>query len=527
MPQNKPESAPQTSRVFDAPTILFLFAVVIFLYAFLFIPPFIPIDCHGDGIVWLSDAKRMYEGEVIYRDFFEIVTPGAPLVYFLIFKIFGPSLWIPGATLIFLGLGLAIFSVMIGKKLMQPGTALVSTAIFIVGIYKNQLDPTHHWFSLLATLAALAVMMEKRTAATIAGAGAFCGLAACFTQTCGLAVVLGFGVFLWWEMREKGESWRQLFRKLAWLAAGFLSIFVVVNSYFVWKAGLSRFLWCTVVFVIKYGPKMADVNTLLVLRRDFPTLEELRTMPVQSIGALFLYIVIPLVYILVFVRYRRESKKREKEMWERPMLLAIVGSFLLLSVAPAPDYLRMSASALPGVILLGWLIDSRGELRVPLIGVLTLGILAVIPHAVAKAQAVKVSIVDTSQGKLAEANRDGIFYEEYTWVRQHTRPWEYFYKPADADFYFTLDLRNPTPMSFVVNSGFTTADQVHDVIRGLEQHRARFILWSRNQDGDLDRIPSWENPADDHLGPLREYLHRHYRVVKVFSNSDEIWGRVD
>jgi hypothetical protein len=209
------------------------------------------------------------------------------------------------------------------------------------------------------------------------------------------------------------------------------------------------------------------------------------------------------------------------------MLLAIVGSFMLLSVAPAPDYLRMSASALPGVILLGWFIDSARRLRSTLIGALTLGILLVIPHAVAKSQSMKASVIVTGHGKLAEADRDEGSYEEYIWAQQHTRPSEYFYEPADADMYFSLNLRNPTPLPFVVNNGFTTVDQVADVIRGLKQHLVRYILWSRNNGDNLDTIPSWENSGDDHLGPLRDYVHSHYRVVKVFANSDEIWEKAD
>ena len=44
------------------------------------------------------------------------------------------------------------------------------------------------------------------------------------------------------------------------------------------------------------------------------------------------------------------------------MLVAMVGFFMLLSIAPAPDLFRMAASVLPALILLGWLIDSPRKL---------------------------------------------------------------------------------------------------------------------------------------------------------------------
>jgi hypothetical protein len=518
---------PTSAGIFDSATLLFLLATLIFLYAFLFVLPFIPIDIHGDGVVWISDAKRMYEAEVMYRDFFEFLAPGTPLVFFCLFKSFGPRLWIPDVALLALGLALAWLGVVTAKKLMRPGTALLSSAIFLVGVYKNQLDPTHHWFSLLCTTAALALLLERRTLARIAGAGFFCGLTACFTQTRGLAVVVGFGVFLWWESRRRGETVRELLKKQAWLVAGFLATIIAVDAYFIWEAGLVRFLWNTIIFPVKYGPKMADVDSLLVFRRDLPEFTSLSNFLLRSMGWLFLYSVIPFIYILFFARYRRESGKQPSEFWERPMLLAIVGSFMLLSVAPAPSYLRVSASALLGVILLGWFIDSARKLRPILLGALTLGILVVIPHAVTRSPCFKASIIATPQGELAERDVDRQAYTEYIWVQQHTRPSEYFYKPADADMYFSLNLRNPTPMPFVVNNAFTTRDQVAEVIRGLKQHPVRYILWSHNKDDDLDTIPYWENPSDDHLGPLRDYIHSHYRPVEVFANSDEIWGRKD
>lgn len=297
---------------------------------------------------------------------------------------------------------------------------------------------------------------------------------------------------------------------------------MAANAYFVWKAGLTRFLWCTVVFGIKYYPKQADANTWLVLIAGLRELGSLSTSLLYPMGWLFLYAVIPSTYILFFARYRRESRKEPMEFWERPMLLALVGSFMLLSVAPAPAYPRMAASALPGFILLGWFIDSPRKLARALAGALVVGVLLVVPHAVATVQSMEKQILTASQGRLAVTDREA--YEEYAWVQHHTRPSDYFYGPGNADMYFCLTLRNPTPLPFVTNNGYTTPEQVMDVIRALQQHPVRYILWSPR---GLDTIPEWEDPSDDHLGPLRDYIHRHYHVVKVFTNSDGIWQRND
>ena len=87
---------PTRSKVFQISTALFLVASLIFLYCFLFIAPFVPTEGNGigDSLLYLAPGQRMYQGEMIYRDVFEFVTPGTAIVNFLMFKIFGLRPWI-------------------------------------------------------------------------------------------------------------------------------------------------------------------------------------------------------------------------------------------------------------------------------------------------------------------------------------------------------------------------------------------------------------------------------------------------
>ena len=515
------EVRPHCSRILDVPTALFLLAALIFLYSFLFVLPFIPLYFNGSSFLYLAPGQRMYEGQTIYRDFFEFVTPGTALVHFFLFKLFGLRLWIPPVEFLLLGLGLAWLGVVIAKKLMRPSLALLPSAIFLVGMREFLGPPTHHLFSLLAATAALASLMERRTPARIAAAGFFCGLSACFTQTCGLAVVMGLGVFLWWESRRRQEGCRKLLKKEAWLVASSLATLLAVNAYFIWKAGLPRFLWCTVVFVLKYFPKQADENTFQVFMGSFPALVPLRNFLRYDIEQwLFLYAVIPFILILFFARYWRESGQKPVEHWDRPMLVAIVGSFMLLSVAPSPMAYRVAGSALPALILLGWLLESPRKLARALAPAFAAGVLLVALHAVARRRPIPVGALATPQGKLAFTDQTA--YQECTWIQRHTRPSEYFYQANSSDSYFILNLRNPTPLPYILNSGYTTVEQVAEIIRGLEQHPVRHIFWAPD---DPNKLPEWEDPSDDHLGPLQNYIHSHYQRVEVFADSTEVWEK--
>ena len=266
---------------------------------------------------------------------------------------------------------------------------------------------------------------------------------------------------------------------------------------------------------------MADVATFRVFWINFPGfVPPLRFLHWFIGDWIFLHAVIPFIFILFFVRYGRDSAKGPVEFWERPMLVAIVGAFLLLSIAPSPAPNRIAASALPATILLGWLIDSPRKLARPFTAAIVVVVMLLALHAVVRKRPIPNWTLTTLQGKMAITIPSD--YEEYIWVQQHTRPSEYFFEAVASDIYFRLDLRNPTTMPYITNCGFTTAGQVAEVIQGLDRHRVRYLLWEH---ADLDAVPDWEDPSGDHLGPLFNYIHSHYQAVKVFTNTDEIWER--
>jgi hypothetical protein len=200
------------------------------------------------------------------------------------------------------------------------------------------------------------------------------------------------------------------------------------------------------------------------------------------------------------------------------MLLAVVGFCMLLGVAPSASLTRMASSVLPGLILLGWFIDFPGKLARILAGVLVVAVLLLAPHAVATEQSQEKHILAIRPGQLAVI--DPVSYEELVWIREHTRPAEYFYDMGfvDASEAFYLNLRNPTAMPFVTDDGYTTPEQVAEVIQSLKYHDVRYILLEPPPD-------TGRNGKGDHLGPLRDYVHSRYRMVKEFANSDEIWEK--
>src|SRR5437764_8974520 len=73
--------------------VLVLVASAIFLYLQLFALPAIPRVATGDQSIYLNSAARIYEGQLIYRDYDQFTFPATDVLYLGLFKLFGVRAW--------------------------------------------------------------------------------------------------------------------------------------------------------------------------------------------------------------------------------------------------------------------------------------------------------------------------------------------------------------------------------------------------------------------------------------------------
>jgi hypothetical protein len=493
---------------------LVLLACGIFLYLQVFILPATPRVASGDQAIYLHHATRMLEGQFIYRDYDHFTTPGTDVLYALLFRLFGVKAWIPQAMLILVGVLMAWLSTVISKHVIPGFAAFLPAFLFLTLPYAGYLDATHHWYSTLAATTALAIVIGKRTELRLMGAGMLWGVGVCFTQSAGLGV-LGLALFLVWENCRDRTSWNALLKKEISLFFGFLCTAVPFNAYFVWKVGLRQFLYFTVVFVAKYYP--ADYfNNWSIYMRGAPSIHSWTNWP-DLITFCFVHALIPLIYILFFVRWWRE-RQRTDVPWDQLVLIHITGLSLLFSVALAPAYTRLYVVSLPALILLVWFLKpifkaERILLRTAWASVLVL--------AIARPIATQMrwkAILDLPTGRTAFFSR--VVYEKCKWVSERTQPSDYFF--GDHQIEFTLRLRNAGRVPFLRPTDYTRPEEVQDAVHGLEEHQVRFVSWYDGLDSEAEAVL---HPAGDHLGPIRSYLHDHYHLAKIFSNGDKIWER--
>jgi hypothetical protein len=495
---------------------LYYLAVAGCLYLVAFVFPGTPIYQGDTAPIFLLEATKMLEGQVMYRDFFQFTLPGTQVFYLLLFKLFGVRAWIPSAVWVVLGVGLAWACVAISKQLLRGAAVYLPGVLFLALGYASERDPTHHWFSTLACMVAIAILMPRRNPSRWAAAGALCGVATLFTQSRGIVAIAGFAAFLLWENHTRKQGRAGLVKAGMYLAVPFLAIVLPLLAYSAGRVGPRLFINCTVVFLMKYWSKWFW-GSIYVYGADLPVLSLWMEAPALLMW-FFMHLLLPFVYFWFLVQYRRQAGEHLEEPWDRLMLISIVGFFLFLGIAFSPVWFRLISVAPPAVILFVWLTQSPARLPrtlTRLAWVCGLLMLVSLPLVV---QAGWKGYLNAPTGRAALLDPDR--YAKYRWVLAHTHPGDFYFEADDCDEYFLLGLRDPAEVSFVTDSVYTRPEQVRNAVAMLDKHTVRFVMWSAWL--DVPRRPG----ADGSIAPLRAYLRAHYHPVKEFDEQyAEAWER--
>jgi hypothetical protein len=487
-----------------------LLASSLFLYLQLFVLPATPRAATGDQSIHLHQAARLYDGQMVYRDYDYFTLPATDVLYLALFKLFGIRAWIPQGMLVLVGTVSTWLCIKISSKVMMGWSVFLPAFLFLTLPFASYLDATHHLYSVLAAISALAVVIEKRTTTRLAWAGVLWAVGTCFTQSLVLGPV-AFGLFLAWEHHRKGDSSRELLRQEGCLLLSYVATVAAFNAYFVWKVGLNRFLYFTVVFVAKYwsSQRPGSWRTYLL---GWPSVHVWANWPDLPAWPL-IHLLVPLIYILFFVRYRSERRARIQEPWERLMLINITGLCLFLTIASAPSWNRLYAVSQPALILLVWFLNFPSKPERTLLRMLWCLVLILAIARPIITQARWKALLNLPTG--CTAFFEPTLFQTTKWVQERTRPSDYFF--GDQFLCFALRLRNPTRVSFVTPFAFTRPDEVLNVVQGLELHEVRLVSWY----SDLD------DPAatKGNLAPLRRYLRDHYHIAERSFDDTIIWQR--
>jgi hypothetical protein len=495
------------ARTFDRYDAGLILGCCAFLYANLFASPGIPFLLGGDQVFLWMDAQRLLYGEHVYRDFFQFTPPGAGLLYLGAFKLFGPQIWTPNLVVLTLGGSLCVLCLRISQSLMSRAQAALATSLYVVFVIGGTLDGTHHWFSLLAVLGAVAVLMNGRTPARILVAGALLGLATFITQTRGPASAVGISAWMLWERFRTQEPWASYLRQQIFLFAALLLVWIALSAYYMADIGL-RALW---FFQVTYVRECA-VSGWNAASIGFPAgLSRANLLPL--VRWLFAFAVLPAVYAICLWKYWRMAREALRDSSARFGLLTLVATALFMEVAQSPSWFRFYCISLPGVILLVWLTGGLGRFTRYATGLLWIG---VIGFAASHTWAMHVhysAIGELPAGRVAAPPPAA---EKLAWLAAHTKPGEFMLQAGWPGMYLPLTLRNPIYLDVIPGcSSPTRLGYIALSLRQLEAKHVQYIVWS----------PQFEGPEHSSVALFHQFLVDHYRPIWSFSDRDEIWER--
>jgi hypothetical protein len=164
----------------------------------------------------LVPAERVLKGEVPYRDFYKIQTPGILLLNAALFKVLGASLLTAlRGVLVFKILTVALVFV-IARMLVPSFTALIPALLSMIWLPPGgPFRPAPIQYEMLFILAAIYFMLrwiDSSKATDVFAAGLAVGFVALFKQNVGIYSAIAFGLVIVLNVRRLPRSFKEAIR---------------------------------------------------------------------------------------------------------------------------------------------------------------------------------------------------------------------------------------------------------------------------------------------------------------------------
>ena len=495
-----------------------------------------------------AQALRIMHGELIYRDFFTVVTPGSYYTVAWLFQIFGTNLMVMRWAVLVLGLGILIATLIAARHVMSwPFAAAAALMTSLWGwflVAPNFYSWEAAFFALIALVCYLRSVDSSRSA-WLLWAGIAAGITVLVKQNVGAYTAAGLFLAIWLSrVFDPRNGIRERFNRSLRLVAG-LCLPIVPTLLYLVIAGAGPYLYESWIYypLTKYPQRFAlpfpSVNSVLTAipllikgNTPEPGVYESWTSLVIFLP-LLLYPFALAAVVALAVRFHCFSRPAAAREGHMVLAIALVGSLTLLQAWPRADVTHILFSLQPTLILLGYLSFCcwRGLMLLPgprwAVAAAAM-VITLWPEAVLlrkgylrtewEYQNYNVALkVDRGRGVLAH----GLEAQRIDWVTryiaEHTAPDDHvFVVPWAAGFYFLTDRSNPTRIDFML---FEDPEAYPCILARLDQHPPKYVIYGYTWDVD-------EKHFRDYARPIDEYIRTRY-AIEATTDGYEIWRRLE
>jgi hypothetical protein len=493
----------------------------------LYFVPFLRVltQIAGDEGTLIMGAVRVVEGQLPFRDFFEVMGPGTFYWLALFFKLLGTTWLATRIDLLVTTAGIILLLFYLARRL--PGGHEAAPVILFVAVsYHTWNAISHHMdsnlFGLLA-FAAFVFWMDKPRRFSIFLAGAAAGLTTWFILPKGLLLLLSFVLLLWFLYRKD-----PVFRPaLVTLLSGFAMINAAGLAWFWAAGGLPGLIYANLVWpltnystvnVVPYGLEFRQLYWSGFMASLQPILSPAIGAAVSGLlCAPFVVVMgLPLVLLGCVAYFRRSAFDRTtlpywiagcafwlSEMHRRDLAHIVWGSPLLVLLAFSYGWRLPGKSVRAGLHMVAFCSVFLALLN-PLVAIV-------------------------ANHKLT--TRRGTMYTGFPpdaaldYLNGHVAPGEpLFVYPYSPMYYFLTATSNPTRYSILLYQT-NTDQQLREVTQTLETAKVKYVVWDRSYPVWINKwFPSYRMPPQDKL-IVEPYLLKHYRVVTGADDGYEILER--
>ena len=154
------------------------------------------------------EAKRIMAGQIMYKDFFQLLPPGDFFLLALLFKLFGYSYTVGMEAAVIIDSLINTLLFYLGYRAIRSWHAILLPLFFPIPGFLNFMQYSHYWSSMLFLFIALALFMsylDQHENRYIYLTGIFIGITWLFLPTTGTYAALLFSVVFILEKKKEKE----------------------------------------------------------------------------------------------------------------------------------------------------------------------------------------------------------------------------------------------------------------------------------------------------------------------------------